>query len=301
MTFEIIKDIIAKHPEIIELKQLLLRSDNCQDQYKCKYTFQKMKELAKLYKIDIVWFYGEPGHGRGLVDAMSSFECKQQLREEIVKYDNFFNTAEEMVKFLNDYFRNDNTKEHQLISASENAELRKMKKIEHKIKDCRKFRVIAVNKDGKFFTALYFRRADITKYIFDICDTYVDDVTEIEEDDADQFLLNQTTLYELVEPGTYIGLRSPSNALQPFFIAEVNDKGIANKHLIDSCGHSILQGEKYAEVFYLQKLNQKRNVVRFQSPKKQRIIYIHIAEVFALDEDLTMSIDDYQSIFEAAL
>ena len=106
-----------------------------------------------MYKIDIVWFYGEPGHGRGLVDAMSSFGCKQKLREEIVKYNNFFNTAEEMVKFLNDYFRNGNTKKH-LISASENAELRKMKKIEHKIKDCRKCCVIAVNKDRKFFTAL---------------------------------------------------------------------------------------------------------------------------------------------------
>ena len=110
MTFEIIKDIITKHPEIIELKQLLWHSDNCQDQYKCKYTFQKMKELAKMYKIDIVWFYGEPRHDRGLVDAMSSFGCKQQLREEIVTYDNFFNTAEEMIKFLNDYFRNDNKK-----------------------------------------------------------------------------------------------------------------------------------------------------------------------------------------------
>ena len=112
-------------------------------------------------------------------------------------------------------------------------------------------------------------------------------------------------LYELVEPGTYTGLRSPPNALEPFFIAEVNDKGIASKHLIDSCGHSILQGEKYTQVFYLQKLNQKRNVVSYQHPKKQRIIYIHIAEVFvtniALDEDLTMSIDEYQSIFEAAL
>ena len=226
MTFEIIKYIIAKHPEIIELKQLLLHSNNCQDQYKCKYIFPKMKELAKLYKIDIVWFYGEPGHGRGLVDAMSSFRCKEQLREEIVKHDNFFNTAEEMIKFLNDYFRNDNTKEHHLISTSENAELRKMKKIEHKMKDCRKFRVIAVNKDRKFFIALYFRWADITKYIVeedDVCNTYVDDVTEIEEDDADQFLLNQDTLYELVEPGTYIGLRSPPNTLELFFIAEVND------------------------------------------------------------------------------
>ena len=40
MTFYIIEDIIKTHPEIIN-KTLILRSDNCQDQYKSKYTFAK--------------------------------------------------------------------------------------------------------------------------------------------------------------------------------------------------------------------------------------------------------------------
>ena len=32
-------------------------------------------ELAEKYEIDVIWFYGITGHGRGLVDAMSSFGC----------------------------------------------------------------------------------------------------------------------------------------------------------------------------------------------------------------------------------
>ena len=39
MTFGIIKDIIHCHPEVIQDKVLILRSDNCQEHYKCKYTF----------------------------------------------------------------------------------------------------------------------------------------------------------------------------------------------------------------------------------------------------------------------
>ena len=59
----------------------------------------------------MVWFYEKPGHGCGLVDVMSSFGCKQQLRHEIVNNDSWFEDAEEMVQFLKKYFTNDSSKE----------------------------------------------------------------------------------------------------------------------------------------------------------------------------------------------
>ena len=90
MTFIIIKDIIHYHPEVIRDKVLILRSDNCQEQYKCKYTFFQMKKLAVDLKINVVWFYGEPGHGRGHDDVMSSSGCKLQLKNEIVTFDSRF-------------------------------------------------------------------------------------------------------------------------------------------------------------------------------------------------------------------
>ena len=58
-----------------------------------------------------VWYYGEPGHGRGLVDTMSSFGCKQQLRHEIVTNDSWFQNA-------------DNSKEYHLVDAAETANIR---------------------------------------------------------------------------------------------------------------------------------------------------------------------------------
>ena len=76
LIFYIIKDIIHNCPEVIQKEYLILCSDNCQEQYQCKFTFFQMKKIAAEFGITGVWFYGEPGHGHGLVDAMSSFGCK---------------------------------------------------------------------------------------------------------------------------------------------------------------------------------------------------------------------------------
>ena len=47
LTFSVINDIIDNHPQIIQDKYLILRSDNWQDQYKCYYTFHQMEELKR--------------------------------------------------------------------------------------------------------------------------------------------------------------------------------------------------------------------------------------------------------------
>ena len=48
-TFHVIEDIIQKHPEVIEKGVLVVHSDNCEEQYKNKKTFYKMKKLAEKY------------------------------------------------------------------------------------------------------------------------------------------------------------------------------------------------------------------------------------------------------------
>ena len=145
MTFHIIRDILKHHPKINEERVLVLRSDNCQEQCKCKFTFYEMKTLATEFGIKIIWFYGEPGYGRGLVDAMSSFSCKQQLCNEIVTNDSWFQNAEEMVQFFAQYFSTGNSKEYHLVGAAETANIRANKRGEFELRTCRKFHVVAVN------------------------------------------------------------------------------------------------------------------------------------------------------------
>ena len=130
-TFFVINDIISNHPEIIEDKYLILLSDNNQDQYKCKYTFHQMKELARKFNITVAWFYGEAGYGKGLVDAMSSFGCKQPITNVIITEDKWFQSTSEIVSYLKEHFSDDPSKEHHHINAASLAECRKLEANEH--------------------------------------------------------------------------------------------------------------------------------------------------------------------------
>lgn len=100
-------------------------------------------------------------------------------------------------------------------------------------------------------------------------------------------------------------MKSPPNAIEPFFIAEVLSKGIAEQDLSDKNGHYILKGETYAEIFYLQKVKEGRKSVTYQRPRKPLPILIYLREIFitniALDENLPMTIDEFQSILTDAL
>ena len=98
-----------------------------------------MKKLATEFGIKIIWFYGEPGHGRGLVDAISPFGCKQQLRREIVTNDSQFQNAEGMVQFLTQYFSTDNSKENHLVHVTKTANIKANKRGEFELRPCKKF------------------------------------------------------------------------------------------------------------------------------------------------------------------
>ena len=72
-------------------------------------------KLASTFDIEIYWFYGEAGHGKGLVDAMPSFGCKNILRDAIVCDDKWFENAAEMVSILKYHCVNDESRQHFVI------------------------------------------------------------------------------------------------------------------------------------------------------------------------------------------
>ena len=69
-------------------------------------------------------------------------------------------------------------------------------------------------------------------------------IDEEHDDDDNQtepaFSLNHDTIFELVNPGTSVGIRSPPNAIEPFFIVEVFNKGVAQEGMSGANGHYIL-------------------------------------------------------------
>ena len=150
---------------------------------------------------------------------------------------------------------------------------------------------------------MYFTNPDVVTTIFDLNNGANHNANTDEDADDNQinesaFNLNQDTVFELVRPGTFAGMWSPHNVTEPFFIVEFIN-------CYRSYCHTILRGEQYVEVCYLQKWDRKRNIVRYWWSKKFQSIYIHIAEIFvtkvALAAALCIEIYEYQSILDAAL
>ena len=76
------------------------KSDNCSQQYKSCFGFANWRALAKEYNKTIILYYGVSGHGKGLVDSMSSFRVKGPFRKSIITEKNFFNDVEQVKEHL---------------------------------------------------------------------------------------------------------------------------------------------------------------------------------------------------------
>ena len=75
-----------------------------------------------------------------------------------------------------------------------------------------------------------------------------------DESEPTELHLHQITVFEIIEPGTFIRMKSPPNTIEPFFIAEILWKGTAKEDLHNENGHILLEGEIYAEINYLEKI-----------------------------------------------
>ena len=52
-------------------------------------------------------------------------------------------------------------------------------------------------------------------------------------------------MFEVMQPGSYIGLRSPPTSLKLCFAVKVISKDVALEYIIESSGHGILANENY--------------------------------------------------------
>ena len=141
-----------------------------------------------------------------VVDAMSSFKCKFQLKNEIVTFDSWFESAEKMLSFLKEYFVNDDSKEH-LIDDAETAQVCKQKRGQFNLEPCRKYHVIAVDSDDTFSKSLFFRDVRIESLFHsgDVDEQRVDKFTVDDEYDYEEvFALNHDTVFESVKPRRYV-------------------------------------------------------------------------------------------------
>ena len=128
-----------------------------------------------------------------------------------------------------------------------------------------------------------------------------DDVIEEDQDEVeDSWGLNLEIVYELVDPGVFIGVRSEPSSIEPFYIAEVVEKSTTKDFIEDERGHIIARGDHYAVVYLEKKGEQGRGIKRkvvYQRAKDNRVAFVNIGEIFVtnvqLSENLVMDMEEY--------
>ena len=139
-----------------------------------------------------------------------------------------------------------------------------------------------------------------------LCTQIPDDNEALRDDQLPvPFKLDQDTVFDLIWPGTFVGLKSPKNSIEPFILCKIISNDTASETLTDTNGHTIIKGEKYAEVVYLQKTIQRGCKVKYEMPKKSPNVYLHIGEVavtnIEVNVDLSMHVNEYIYVSNATL
>ena len=117
----------------IRNETVVIKSDNSPTQYKNKWAFQIYHTLADKYNVRIIRLHGAAGHGKGLIDAMSSFGVKSILRRDIVGLDVWFGNSKEMCDYLD--LRKGPRMSYSVISQTE-LDKKRMATAEKKIDGC---------------------------------------------------------------------------------------------------------------------------------------------------------------------
>ena len=122
------------------------KSDNCSQQYKSRFVFANWRALKN--NKTIILYYGVSGHGKGLVDSMSSFGVKGPLLKSIIIDKIFVNDVEQVKEHLEQKHLDKPNWVYKVVSEDHLAEIRKQLREEFKILQCGKLHLIAFFPDG---------------------------------------------------------------------------------------------------------------------------------------------------------
>ena len=316
--------------DIIQLQNfhnqvILIKSDNCPSQYKCKNVFPTYQKLCDEYDITMIRIYGAAGHGRGLIDAMSSFGCKAILRQDIMGKDIWFNNSGDIVDYLSG--RGDTRMLYRHIDM--------VKMAEKRISDEGETQAIKGSNSYHLFVFKPNTLKPLTKTLlcdcekclmmtFEECehnpskkhvdrkvpgenndaenddgdDDYNDDDDDVTDDNEDIAVIDKTHLYDVVQIPSFVTLFSPLSVHELFFVCKVTEKSICKKDEIsDSNGHKVFQGEKYFTGRYLQKEKENKNYIQYELKSKNVVYFrphkIHNIMIDIDEKSLRMPIEEY--------
>ena len=284
----------------------MIQSDNAPTQYKSRHAFALLQKLAYEFNLRIIRTYGAAGHGKGTIDAMSSFGVKNVLRRDIITHDIFFDTGEEIVDYLH-------IKNPQFYYAHIDAEYLSRKRrdyMEHvepiEIADCMKQHIFVYNPNSKEIMCKVYL-CDCSQCLqlnFDnCCCLFQSDEMEtlnLEEEFVDSSNIENygQHTFEFIDIPSYITLAS-GRTMETLYFVLVKEKGIAGEVMKDCYDHVMSVGDMFFRGNYL-KLTRSRNPNFKQFQIIQREVLLSPDEVIDtyvdINDDLEMNVNIYNGL-----
>ena len=290
---------------------VMIKSDNAPTQYKNKWAFGSMQRLADTYNMRIIRIYGAAGHGKGLIDAMSSFGVKSILRQNIIANDWWFNNSSDICEHLE--ARCNPRMRYTSLSPQYTNEKRE-NQITRKIIGCNAMHFFVYEPNSK--TVL--RR----EYLCD-CQSCLNldfgsceesdqkqnpantPEVEVDQDDCaldDDSVDQQQKISEFIEVPSFISLQS-FDAFAPLYLVRVEEKGLTEEYTT-ICGRQFKKGEYYVKGRHLHvaRLRGKRDRQQFAIGVKKNDDEVAFPpdEIYGtfidIDSDLTMNKEEYKSL-----
>ena len=301
-----------------------IKSDNCSTQYKSKYIFKSYINLVAEIGKPIIAFYGTSGHGKGLVDAMSSSGVKGPLRTAVLLEDFSYDSSIDIMNYLINHFQNDRNKEYFLISREEIDNQRELIKGWFKIKGCIAMHMISFFPNGEIQTKRHIcpckqcvignfidcshepgtKILATSKTVDDESDYESESDSDSDYDDNDsdtEYIMKEQAVRaecvtDAIAQNSHVALFSPPESFEHFYLCYVLKISIAEEDFANKYNHIISKGNTYITCQYLEKIKEKSGCVYYKLLKDS--IYVLPAQVLspfvALDKTVSMTAAEYQ-------
>ena len=226
----------------------------------------------------VIVYYGPAGHGKGLVDAMSSFGVKAPLLKAVLTEDFKYRSAKDIHEYLTQLFADDVQKVHCYLPSEEIMAKRQNGAKPIKIAGCMKLHMICFNPNGSICTKVnicscpeclkgdFQQECSIEKgklikgnFVDEDSDSadsdveYEDEFHEELGEDFEAYELRSENILQLVVPGDIAALFSPMNSLELFYLCKILEVSVAEEDIHDKYHHCIPKGSSYFLVNYYEK------------------------------------------------
>ena len=233
VSFLAVVDADILQSKMSQQKVLRKKTDNCAIQYKSLKVFGYYRATSIATGQTWIVYFGPEGHGRGLVDSMSSFGVKSPLRKEIINKDFYWTTAKELVELFQEKGMPERFLYNEVTKSDYDSQ--DWLKTAFKIKGCRKLRCFVFHPDGSVETSRHMCECDAcfqgdlsqciykeNKTVEDYNEEEDDDDQEDEEENEDDDE-NQINVADAVTIGSVIALRTPSHVRESFYLCVVKE------------------------------------------------------------------------------